>query len=68
LAEGPFWVVGNHATETCDIVTSNPVIDDDIWFGDGPYQSRAEAKLARSSISACPKSDDRDDDTNKDRH
>jgi hypothetical protein len=68
LAEGPFWVVGNHATETCDIVTSNPVIDDDIWFGDGPYQSRAEAKLARSSLSACPKSDGRDDDTNKDRH
>jgi hypothetical protein len=57
FAEGQFWVVGNRATSKCDIVTSNPVIEGDIWFGDGPYASRAEAKLARSTISACPKND-----------
>jgi hypothetical protein len=67
LAEGQSWVVGNHATESCDIVTSNPVVDGDIWFGDGPYQSRADAKLARSSIGACPKGqDDKDHDKEKD--
>jgi hypothetical protein len=60
FAEGQFWVVGNHATDTCDIVTSNPVIDDDIWFGDGPYETLADAKLARSKISACPDDDDKD--------
>jgi hypothetical protein len=67
LAEGQFWIVGNHATESCDIVTSNPVIDGDIWFGDGPYESRAAAKLARSSIGACPKDqDDKAPDQKKD--
>jgi hypothetical protein len=51
-----FWVVGNHATNRCEIVTSNPVIDYTvIWFGSGPYQSLDDAKLARSTISACPK-------------
>ncbi|WP_414644770.1 hypothetical protein [Bradyrhizobium sp.] len=51
-----FWVVGNHATNRCEIVTSNPVIDyTTIWFGTGPYQSLDDAKLARSTISACPK-------------
>jgi hypothetical protein len=35
-------------------VTSNPVIIGDIWFGDGPYKSRADAKLARSTIRVCP--------------
>ena len=51
-----FWVVGNHATSRCEIVTSNPVIDYTvIWFGSGPYQSLDDAKLARSTISACPK-------------
>ncbi|WP_027551974.1 hypothetical protein [Bradyrhizobium sp. Cp5.3] len=54
LADGLFWVVGNHATGKCDIVTSNPVIIGDIWFGDGPYKSKADAKLARSTIRACP--------------
>lgn len=54
LADGLFWVVGNHATGKCNIVTSNPVIDGDIWFGDGPYKSKADAKLARSTIRACP--------------
>jgi hypothetical protein len=54
LADGLFWVAGNRATGKCDIVTSNPVISGDIWFGDGPYKSKADAKLARSTIRACP--------------
>ncbi|PJG53037.1 hypothetical protein CVM73_22845 [Bradyrhizobium forestalis] len=54
FADGSFWVVGNRATGKCNIVTSNPVIIGDIWFGDGPYKSRADAKLARSTIRACP--------------
>jgi len=54
LADGLFWVVGNRATGKCNIVTSNPVIIGDIWFGDGPYKSKADAKLARSTIRACP--------------
>jgi len=54
LADGLFWVVGNRATGKCNIVTSNPVINGDIWFGDGPYKSKADAKLARSTIRACP--------------
>ncbi|MBN9005920.1 MAG: hypothetical protein J0H40_10935 [Rhizobiales bacterium] len=58
LADGMFWVVGNRATNKCDIVTSNPVINGDIWFGDGPYKSLADAKLARSTIRACPKEPD----------
>ena len=63
LADGFYWVVGNRATNRCEIVTSNPVIYGDIWFADGPYTSRADAKLARSTIGACPKpgpDDDRD--------
>ncbi|MGH6680756.1 MAG: hypothetical protein ACREDL_17920 [Bradyrhizobium sp.] len=56
LADGLFWVVGSHATNGCEIVTSNPVVDgSNIWFVDGPYRSRDDAKLARSTISACPK-------------
>lgn len=54
LANGLFWVVGNRATGKCNIVTSNPVINGDIWFGDGPYKSRDDAKLARSTIRVCP--------------
>jgi hypothetical protein len=54
LADGLFWVVGNRATGKCNIVTSNPVINGDIWFGDGPYTSKSDAKLARSTIRACP--------------
>ena len=54
-ASGLFWVVGNRATSRFEIVTSNPVIFGDIWFSDGPYRSRADAKLARSTIGACPK-------------
>jgi len=52
-----YWVVGNHATSGCDIVSSNPVIGGDIWFGDGPYKTLDDAKLARSTIPACPKED-----------
>ncbi|WP_431201163.1 hypothetical protein ACQ86E_18250 [Bradyrhizobium betae] len=54
LADGLFWVVGNRATGKCNIVTRNPVIIGDIWFGDGPYKSMADAKLARSTIRVCP--------------
>ncbi|MBR1089394.1 hypothetical protein JQ621_18185 [Bradyrhizobium manausense] len=54
LADGLFWVVGNRATGKCNIVTSNPVIYGDVWFGDGPYKSKDDAKLARSTIRACP--------------
>ena len=60
-----FWVVGNHATSKCDIVTSNPVIDGAIWFEDGPYNTLDDARLARSTIAACPKEDS---PTNEDRH
>jgi hypothetical protein len=42
FAEGPYWVVGNRATNKCDIVTSNPVVMGDIWFQDGPYKSLAD--------------------------
>jgi hypothetical protein len=55
LADGLFWVVGNSATNTCDIVTSNPIVDGNIWFADGPYTSADAAKLARSTIRQCPK-------------
>lgn len=55
FADGLFWVVGNRATSKCDIVTNNPVVGGDIWFGDGPYRSLNDAKLARSTIRACPK-------------
>ena len=54
-ADGMFWVVGNNAAGNCQIVTSNPVIIGNIWFGDGPYKSRDDAKLARSTIKECPK-------------
>jgi hypothetical protein len=58
FADGLYWVVGNHATNKCEIVTSNPLIYGDIWFGDGPYKSISDAKLARSTIAACPKEED----------
>jgi hypothetical protein len=58
-AAGGYWVVGNRATGRCDIVTSNPVIDAQVGgnttFGSGPYGSLNDAKLARSTIGACPK-------------
>ena len=59
--DGLYWVVGNRATNKCDIVTYNPSIypygGGDFWFGDGPYRSLADAKLARSTIRACPRDD-----------
>jgi hypothetical protein len=61
LADGLYWVVGNRTTGKCDIVTSNPVIYEygggDFWFGDGPYKSLPDAKLARSTIGPCPEKD-----------
>jgi hypothetical protein len=63
LADGLYWVVGNRTSGRCEIVTTNPVIVGVIWFSDGPYKSRADAKLARSTIGACPKiSSDEDRD------
>jgi hypothetical protein len=62
VADGLYWVVGNRTTSRCEIVSRNPVIFGDIWFADGPYRSRADAKLARSTISACPKPGSDDDD------
>jgi hypothetical protein len=62
FANGLYWVVGNRATNKCEIVTSNPVIypygGGDLWFGDGPYQSVDDAKLARSTIRVCPEAQD----------
>jgi hypothetical protein len=63
FGDGQYWVAGNRATGKCDIVTSNPVIGGGsaydngagYSFGDGPYKSRDDAKLARSTINVCPK-------------
>jgi len=52
FAGGLYWVVGNRATDKCEIVTSNPIMIGDIWFGDGPYKSLDDAKFARSTIGA----------------
>ena len=60
-ADGQFWVVGNSATDKCEIVTKNPVIYGDIWFGDGPYKSKDDAKIARSTIKQCPAVPDKED-------
>jgi hypothetical protein len=57
FANGLYWVVGNRATNKCEIVTSNPIVIGDIWFEDGPYKSLDDARLARSTIRACPKDD-----------
>jgi hypothetical protein len=50
-------VVGNRATDKCEIATGKPIVIDDIWFEDGPYTSLEDAKLARSTIDACPEKD-----------
>ena len=59
FADELYWVVGNGATSKCDIVASNPVINSQVGgnttFGSGPYRSLDDAKLARSTIGACPK-------------
>ena len=58
-ADGMFWVIGNRASKTkCDIVSANPIINGDVWFGSGPYRSLDDARLARSTIGACPKIDE----------
>ena len=57
FADALYWVVGNRATNKCDIVTTNPIIIGDLWFGSGPYKSLADAKLARSTIDVCPEKD-----------
>lgn len=59
-ADGQFWVAGNRAKSSCDIVTSNPVITpiDGYSFASGPYRSLDDAKLARTTIGSCPKVDD----------
>jgi hypothetical protein len=57
FADGRYWVVGNRATNRCEIVTSNPIVIGDVWFEDGPYKSLGDAKLARSTIKVCPKVD-----------
>jgi hypothetical protein len=59
-----YWVVGNRVTQRCDLVASNPVVfglpayDEGApytyWFSDGPYKSKDDAKLARSTIRVCP--------------
>jgi hypothetical protein len=64
-ADGRYWVVGNRGTGKCDIVTSNPVIGGGsaydngggYSFGTGPYKSKGDAKLARSTIKTCPPPD-----------
>jgi hypothetical protein len=50
-------VVGNRATNKCEIVTNNPIVIGDIWFEDRPYKSLDDAKLGRSTIGAGPKDD-----------
>ena len=55
FADGLFWVVGNRAGNSCDIVGSNPAVGGNIYFADGPYKSMDDAKLARSTIRTCPK-------------
>ena len=51
-----FWVIGNRATNVCEIVTANPVLPDTVfWFQSGPYKSLDDANLARSTISVCPR-------------
>jgi hypothetical protein len=68
-ADGRYWVVGNSATGKCDIVTSNPVIGGanggGYSFGDGPYKSKDDAKLARSTINTCPPPDPEKDSAHK---
>ena len=56
FADGLYWVVGNRATNKCEIVTSNPVVIGDIWFEDGTYKSLADAKRPLDHW-PCPKDD-----------
>ena len=67
-----YWVAGDRSTGKCNIVTSQPVTyrlpgydgggsEYKTSFTSGPYQSLADAKLARSGISACPRPDPADE-------
>lgn len=60
-----YWVAGDRSTGKCNIVTSQPVTfglpayagsgsEYKTSFASGPYKSLDDAKLARSTISACP--------------
>ena len=64
-----YWLAGDRATGKCNIVTSQPVTyglpaydsggsEYKTSFTSGPHQSRDDAKLARSGISACPSAPD----------
>lgn len=67
-----YWVAGDRSTGKCNIVTSQPVTyglpayadspnQYKTSFSSGPYKSREDAKLARSTISACPPPDPADE-------
>lgn len=71
-----YWVAGDRSTGKCNIVTSQPVTyglpaydsnpsEYKTSFTSGPYQSKDDAKLARSGISACPPVPDPDPDDEK---
>ena len=60
-----YWVAGDRSTGKCNIETSQPVTyglpaydssgsEYKTSFTSGPYKSLDDAKLARSTISACP--------------
>ena len=57
-ANGLYWVVGDRATNTCDIVTRNPTVfmygGGDVWFGDGPYQIRRRRQTRPLDHSRLP--------------
>ena len=59
-ADGQYWVAGSFVNASCEIVTSNPVINPlgPVQFATGPYRSEDDAKLARGTIPQCPKKDD----------
>jgi hypothetical protein len=59
LADGALLGGRQSRHQQCEIVTSNPIVIGDIWFEDGPYRSLDDARLARSTIGACPKDDPR---------
>ena len=53
LAQGAHRVVRNSDTATCEIVTDAQV-GGNVRFGSGPFDPIDQAKLAHSSINACP--------------
>ena len=59
-ADGQFWVAGSYVNASCDIVTTNPVINPvgPVQFATGPYRSEDDAKTARDGIPQCPKPDE----------